>query len=93
LFHNYIFTVFRTNKMSSDLPFVHSESNKFLEKTGEDGDHNQYWYSESTIKNMVEDIAKCEGRIAFLSTPSLYFSSSQEVQDRSFVFDVSTEVG
>jgi len=74
----------------AEFPFVTSENNKFLEKTGEDGDHNQYWYSESTIKNMVEDIEKCEGRIAFLSTPSLYFSSSKEVQDRSYVFDVSS---
>ena len=37
----------------------------------------------------VDDICSCPGRIAFLSTPSIYFSLPEEVQARSFVFDVS----
>lgn len=67
---------------------------KFLEGNVEDGDFNQYWYSPFTIDRMVEDMiqqATLDGRkdyvIAFLSTPSLYFSLPDEVRKTCFVFD------
>jgi hypothetical protein len=67
---------------------------KFLEGNVEDGDFNQYWYSPFTIDRMVEDMvqqATIDGRndykIAFLSTPSLYFSLPEEIRKNSFVFD------
>jgi hypothetical protein len=54
---------------------------------------NQYWYSEATIKAIVEDIyVQCgmeekesspshSGRCAFVSTPSLYFSIPTDSED------------
>ena len=53
---------------------------------------NQYWYSPNTIKRIVEDIEEQGGRVAFLSTPSLYFSVSAECRARSKIFDVSTNL-
>lgn len=69
--------------------------NKFLVKIPENGDLNQYWYSKATIDAIVSEIegsAASTGahasRVAFLSTPSLYYSvSSKEVRGRSRVFD------
>ena len=64
---------------------------KFLADNVEDGDYNQYWYSEKTIDKIVEALIANGGRIAFLSTPSLYFSLPDEIRSKSFVFDVSKE--
>ena len=70
----------------------------FLDKTPENGDHNQYWYSKHTIDCMVEDQRAQDampgapegGRIAaFLSTPSLYFPLPDATRERAYVFDVS----
>ena len=62
---------------------------KFLADNIEDGDYNQYWYSERTIDKIVDALVSNGGRIAFLSTPSLYFSLPDEIRSNSFVFDVS----
>ena len=61
----------------------------FLADNPEDGDYNQYWYSEYTIKQMVADIEAQgpECRVAYLSTPSIFFSMSEELQKVSKVFD------
>jgi len=62
----------------------------FLKDNVEDGDYNQYWYSVYTIAKVIEDLVEQAGSdkvIAFLSTPSLYFSLPDEVRARSFVFD------
>src|ERR1700682_4162657 len=53
--------------------------NPFLSAHNEKLQYNQYWYSPSTIDYMIDEIAReCQNdptkRIAFLSTPSLYFS-------------------
>ena len=49
---------------------------------------NQYWYSATTIQNVVDEIEKLPNvRAAFLSTPSLYFSLSKKVREQCFVFD------
>lgn len=66
-------------------------SAKFLLDNHEDGDFNQYWYSEHTISKIVEALVRNDGRIAFLSTPSLYFSLPEETKARAYVFDVSRE--
>jgi hypothetical protein len=69
----------------------------FLEKTPENGDHNQYWYSKHTINCIVEDQvaqdakpnAPAGGRIsAYLSTPSIYFPLPESMRERCYVFDV-----
>jgi len=57
----------------------------------EDGDFNQYWYSQKTIDKIVEDLVEVASSgpktMAFLSTPSLYFSLPEEVRASCFVFD------
>jgi EEF1A lysine methyltransferase 1 len=62
---------------------------EFLSQNREDGDYNQYWYSEQTITKIVEALIENNGKIAFLSTPSLYFSLPDEIKSRAYVFDVS----
>jgi hypothetical protein len=64
-----------------------SDGKKFLNDIKEDGDHNQYWYSSYTIKQMVDDITATGGRVGFLSTPSIYFSLEDELRKDCFVFD------
>ena len=69
---------------------------KFIEDNPEDGDHNQYWYSESTIAAIIRDqvdqyeIAGSPAgglTIAFLSTPSLYYSLPEALRQNSYLFD------
>ena len=67
---------------------------RFLSQYAEEGHLNQYWYSETTIRvfcsAIVEALSKYGGkRVAFLSTPSLYFALPPHVRDHSFLFDVS----
>lgn len=50
----------------------------------------QYWYSTYTINQIVEDCVNVGGRIAFLSTPSVYFALPEEVRANAYCFDVST---
>lgn len=60
----------------------------FLEGTCiENPHHNQYWYSPHTIRVMVEEIEQLRGNVAFLSTPSLYFSVSEECRARCKIFE------
>ncbi len=66
--------------------------NPFLVKNKEKADMNQYWYSKATINFMVNECEQfgSDIRIAFLSTPSVYFSlKSKEVKANSKCFDVS----
>ena len=65
---------------------------KFLSENKEDADFNQYWYSTYTINQMVEDLLLREGRIGFLSTPSIYFSMPEERRAQCFVLDVGAEI-
>ena len=69
---------------------------KFIEDNPEDGDHNQYWYSESTIAAIIRDqvdqhelAGSPDGglTIAFLSTPSLYYSLPEALRQNSYLFD------
>ncbi len=71
---------------------------QFWDKNPEDGDHNQYWYSNNTINRIIEDQIEqltlpdgpADGRISvFLSTPSLYFTLPDHIRKKCFVFDVS----
>lgn len=62
---------------------------KFLTDNVEDGDYNQYWYSEKTIDKIVEAIVANGGTVAFLSTPSIYFSLPDDLRSKAHVFDVS----
>jgi EEF1A lysine methyltransferase 1 len=62
-------------------------ANAFLLETEENGDFNQYWYSERTIARIVEALVENGGKIAFLSTPSLYFSLPEDLRSKAYVFD------
>ena len=53
---------------------------------GCNGALNQYWYSAHTTATLVSAIESCvgkEGRVAFCSTPSLFFAVSPELRARS----------
>jgi len=52
---------------------------------------NQYWYSKHTIDVLVEQIMAVGGRVAFLSTPSLYYSLPSEGRSRSKCLDFDKE--
>lgn len=65
---------------------------QFLALNPEKGDMNQYWYSSNTIDAMVADVYAHGGAplsVAFISTPSLYFSLPAECRTDCAVLDVS----
>ncbi|GAX73222.1 hypothetical protein CEUSTIGMA_g675.t1 [Chlamydomonas eustigma] len=66
-----------------------TSKNRFLIKTSENELLNQYWYSAATIEALVQEILSSASRVAFLSTPSVYFSlpKDSEVKKSSWVFD------
>ena len=64
--------------------------NPFLARHKEKSEFNQYWYSKPTIKHMVGLCERNGKRIAFLSTPSIYFSlTDKAIRENSVCFDVS----
>jgi hypothetical protein len=64
------------------------KKNRFVAGTVEKRDLNQYWYSPHTIAVMVQEIEEHATKVAFLSTPSLWFSLKEsELKQRSFFFD------
>jgi hypothetical protein len=80
-----LFQSFRAKTMAS----VGSKSNKdFIDAFREKEQFNQYWYSRYTISKVVEEIVAVGGSVAFLSTPSLYFSLPEEIRQNCYVFDV-----
>lgn len=67
---------------------VESQKNKFLKLYGENENFNQYWFSEKTIEFILNQIVKQNPKkIAFVSTPSLFFSASDEIKEKSVLFD------
>lgn len=68
--------------------------NAFLGQIEELSDLNQYWYSQHTIEVLRDAIRQglrlSNGkRVAFLSTPSLFFSLSIEEREHCALFEVS----
>ena len=88
-----------SGKENSDNPIIDSkcgdiDGNNFLNQTPENRELNQYWYSKNTIKALCDTIRESltvyEGkRVAFLSTPSLFFSLTAEEREYCTLFDVS----
>jgi hypothetical protein len=69
---------------------VESKNNKFLKIFNEKEDINQYWFSEQTINFIIQQIEKqtnTNSKIAFVSCPSIFFSCSPEIQEKSILFD------
>ena len=67
------------------------KKNLFLAKYKENGDFNQYWYSQKTIEFIARQVDKYSKHgAAFLSTPSVFPSvQSVEIKKASYIFDVS----
>lgn len=64
----------------------------FLLKNKENGDFNQYWYSNKTILFLANQADKCE-RCCFLSTPSIYYAIDNPNHQRPlYLFDVSHSI-
>mmetsp|Transcript_27341 Transcript_27341/g.48344 ORF Transcript_27341/g.48344 Transcript_27341/m.48344 type:complete len:262 (+) Transcript_27341:88-873(+) len=55
------------------------EKNRFLESTKEDIKLYQYWYSGATINAILAECEQYATKVAFLSTPSVYFSLCEGV--------------
>lgn len=69
---------------------MQSKKNVFLVKHKENGDLNQYWYSNATIEWLVAECQAQGKKIAFLSTPSIYFSLTEDqIKSQSYCFDVN----
>ncbi|GMH46058.1 hypothetical protein BSKO_14022 [Bryopsis sp. KO-2023] len=66
-----------------------SGRNQFLKRHAENGDLNQYWYSQHTIETLIKEIESVAINVAFLSTPSVYFSlaKASQLQANSRLFD------
>lgn len=66
-----------------------TKKNTFLIKHKENADLNQYWYSNNTIDALVDEVTKNGPKVAFLSTPSVYYNlKDSDVKSQSYVFDV-----
>ncbi|GMI38953.1 hypothetical protein TeGR_g11088 [Tetraparma gracilis] len=65
----------------------------FLQGNPEEPSMNQYWYSQPTISALTSECSRliAEGgadfKVAFLSTPSIYFALSEAERKQCFVFD------
>ena len=70
--------------------FIDSKDNKFLKRTPENADFNQYWFSEKTIQFILNQIQKnnAGGRIGLIATPSIFFSLLADTQEKSYLFDI-----
>jgi hypothetical protein len=76
--------------MNSNEKRVVSKNNKFLKLFSEKEDINQYWFSEATIEFIVQQIIKHtdeNSKIAFVSTPSIFFSCDDLIKQKSRLFD------
>lgn len=78
------------NELSSNDQLT---QNKFLDQTNENSNLNQYWYSKTTIDTLcaaIRESCVISGgkRVAFLSTPSLFFSLTDEERESCALFDV-----
>mmetsp|Transcript_28750 Transcript_28750/g.52392 ORF Transcript_28750/g.52392 Transcript_28750/m.52392 type:complete len:183 (+) Transcript_28750:142-690(+) len=67
---------------------------EFLTKHEENADLNQYWYSERTIEALVAELTDLGvERVAFVSTPSLYFALPDgPAKEQSKFFDIDTKI-
>ena len=70
--------------------FIDSKDHKFLKRTPENADFNQYWFSEKTIQFILNQIQKnnAGGRIGLIATPSIFFSLPADTQEKSYLFDI-----
>ena len=80
----------RDEKLHVPLREVDRADNEFLNTVPEVAKTNQYWYSAHTISVLAAEAceqAGSSGRIACVSTPSIFFSLPREFQERAVVLD------
>eukprot|EP00906_Rhabdomonas_costata_P025408 RCo036328 len=64
----------------------------FLLRNPEKAELNQYWYSAKTIEQVVRELETVSPkRVAFVSTPSLFFSVSEEFRKNSSLLDYDSK--
>lgn len=87
-----------TKATSCSIRASASSSPSFLHYAPEDQQLNQYWYSQSTIGTLREAILegvasldKDAPRVAFLSTPSLFFALEEAERQSFFLFDFDSK--
>ncbi|CAD7702838.1 unnamed protein product [Ostreobium quekettii] len=66
-----------------------TKGNRFLARHHEKPSLNQYWYSAFTIDTLIKELEDAAEAVAFVSTPSVYFSLDKEskLRPRSWLFD------
>eukprot|EP00357_Protocruzia_adherens_P024200 CAMPEP_0114989586 /NCGR_PEP_ID=MMETSP0216-20121206/10282_1 /TAXON_ID=223996 /ORGANISM="Protocruzia adherens, Strain Boccale" /LENGTH=187 /DNA_ID=CAMNT_0002352585 /DNA_START=21 /DNA_END=584 /DNA_ORIENTATION=+ len=68
-----------------------AKPNRFLLRNKEKSDMNQYWFSPKTIQKLISEIQGTgHKKVAFISTPSLYFSipkDDEELKSNSKVLE------
>lgn len=77
------------------MSLVSASKNSFLKITPENENYNQYWYSEATIAEMVNEIVAqgCQS-VACVACPSLFFSfklEHKDIFDHSILMDIDTQ--
>lgn len=77
--HCYAFAPCDTHQEKKENSFIEGNPEKLL--------LNQYWFSPYTIKAMLADMQSSPQKIAFLSTPSLYFSLRPDLRKQCKLFD------
>eukprot|EP01139_Manchomonas_bermudensis_P000561 Amastigsp_a619_32.p1 type:complete len:186 gc:universal Amastigsp_a619_32:66-623(+) len=69
-----------------------SERNRFLVRTDEKAEFNQYWYSAATIALLVDEAREFGTAVACVSTPSVFFSlKDRTLMANSRVFDIDEQ--
>lgn len=71
----------------------------FHNNTSENVDLNQYWYTSMTCEVLCAAVKEsillkggANARVAFLSTPSLFFSLDEEDRKQCALFDVDSSL-
>ena len=65
----------------------------FLRENPEDPALNQYWYSQNSVDALTQEVSRLitkygkDFKVAFLSTPSIYFALEEEQRSQCYVFD------
>lgn len=80
------------NCLSHQRHLPMANSNNFHNEVVEKHDLNQYWYSKTTCETLCNAVRgsislKGRARVAFLSTPSLFFSLSEDERKQCMLFD------
>mmetsp|Transcript_27346 Transcript_27346/g.42464 ORF Transcript_27346/g.42464 Transcript_27346/m.42464 type:complete len:254 (-) Transcript_27346:43-804(-) len=83
-----------TDTAGTDVDTCDYDANEFLEANPEKHELEQRWYSRESISLYISVIMDAlwtlpaDARIAFICTPSLYFTIPERTRSRCFLFDI-----